>query len=100
MLFRSFQRNVGIGASCIPRKDIEERDRIGVSKMMWGSDYPHPEGTWPHTSTFLQENFSGFPEEDVRAILGENAVKWYGLNGTALSEIAARVGPERDNVLQ
>lgn len=94
-----FQRNIGIGASCIPRKDIEERDRIGVSKMMWGSDYPHPEGTWPNTATFLQENFSGFPKADVRAILGGNALEWYGLNEPALREIADRIGPSAEALI-
>ncbi|MFT5481922.1 MAG: putative TIM-barrel fold metal-dependent hydrolase [Halieaceae bacterium] len=88
-----FQRNIAVGASCVPRKDIEDRAQIGTNKMMWGSDYPHPEGTWPSTAQFLVENFSGFPEADVRAILGGNALEWYGLDEACLSEIAQRIGP-------
>jgi len=89
-----FARNIGVGASCIPRVDVEQRADIGVDKMMWGSDYPHPEGTWPTTEKILDEVFTGFPEADVRAILGENAVQFYGLDEPALREVADRIGPE------
>jgi predicted TIM-barrel fold metal-dependent hydrolase len=89
-----FKRNIGVGASCIPRCDVEIRDQVGVDKMMWGSDYPHPEGTWPQTESILDEVFSGFPGEDVAAILGQNAVKFYDLNESALRKVADRIGPE------
>lgn len=88
-----FARNIGVGASCIPRCDVETRDELGVDKMMWGSDYPHPEGTWPQTESILDEVFKGFPEADVRAILGGNAVNWYDLDRDALQAIAADIGP-------
>ncbi len=31
------------------RAECEIRDRIGVDRIMWGADYPHIEGTWPHS---------------------------------------------------
>lgn len=89
-----FARNIGVGASCIPRCDVEARADVGVDKMMWGSDYPHPEGTWPKTESILDEVFCGFPEADVRAILGENAVNFYGLDRTPLQSLADTIGPE------
>jgi predicted TIM-barrel fold metal-dependent hydrolase len=89
-----FRRNIGIGASCIPRSDVESRHQVGVDKMMWGSDYPHPEGTWPKTGEILDEVFKGFPAEDVAAILGRNAVDFYGLDEPALQAIADGIGPE------
>jgi predicted TIM-barrel fold metal-dependent hydrolase len=89
-----FARNINVGASCIPRGDVEARAELGVEKMMWGSDYPHPEGTWPKTQTILDEVFSGFPEADVRAILGENAVNFYGLDRAGLQDLADKIGPE------
>jgi predicted TIM-barrel fold metal-dependent hydrolase len=88
-----FQRNIGIGASCIPRIDVESRHQVGVDKMMWGSDYPHPEGTWPKTGEILDEVFKGFPAEDVAAILGRNAVDFYGLDEAALQAVADGIGP-------
>jgi len=89
-----FARNIGVGASCIPRCDVESRHELGVEKIMWGSDYPHPEGTWPTTEKILDEVFRGFPQEDVAAMLGENAVNFYGLDREALRKVADRVGPE------
>ncbi|MEP5763588.1 MAG: amidohydrolase family protein [Halieaceae bacterium] len=89
-----FARNIGVGASCIPRGDVEVREQLGVEKMMWGSDYPHPEGTWPQTESILDEVFKGFPAADVAAILGLNAVKFYDLDQPALRSLADRIGPE------
>ena len=37
------------------QEEAEARDAIGVDKLMWGSDYPHIEGTWPHTEAKLKE---------------------------------------------
>lgn len=89
-----FRRNVALGASCIPRGDVEIRHEVGLKQLMWGSDYPHPEGTWPHTGEALKEVFSGFPEADVRAILGENLIRFYDLDHSALEQIAERIGPD------
>jgi len=89
-----FNRNIRVGASCIPRADVELRNIIGVDNMMWGSDYPHPEGTWPHTDEYFKEVFSGIPESDGRKILGENAMDWYGLDRTKLQAVADEIGPE------
>ena len=60
---------------------------------MWGSDYPHPEGTWPHTADYFEKTFSNFPEEDGRRILGENAVDFYGLDRERLRAVANQIGP-------
>ncbi len=89
-----FRRNVGIGASCVKRPDLEMRDEIGLEKIMWGSDYPHPEGTWPHTREYFRETFAGLPERDGRRILGENAVEFYGLDRQRLQAVADEIGPE------
>jgi predicted TIM-barrel fold metal-dependent hydrolase len=88
-----FARNVALGASCVPRSDLELRDKIGVDRYMWGSDYPHPEGTWPNTQAYYQETFSGFPEEDGRKILGLNAIDWYDLDRDYLQNVANEIGP-------
>ena len=42
-----FNRNCWIAASVMGPAEIERRYQIGVDNLMWGSDYPHPEGTWP-----------------------------------------------------
>ena len=90
-----FRRNVGIGASCISRADAELRHQMGINQIMWGSDYPHPEGSWPLTQQHLFDSFNGLPEEEVALMLGENAVNFYGIDRDAAVAIAERVGPKR-----
>ena len=29
--------------------DVEGRQIVGVDRIMWGLDYPHHGGSWPHT---------------------------------------------------
>jgi predicted TIM-barrel fold metal-dependent hydrolase len=69
------------------------RDEVGVDNLCWGSDYPHYEGTWPDTRVSLRNTFSDVPEEDVRKILGENAVRALYLDREALAPVARAIGP-------
>lgn len=89
-----FARNIAIGASCVPRQDIELHSVLGEDKLMWGSDYPHPEGTWPNTAQYFKDTFSGLSETVGRKILGENAVEWYGLDRVRLQKVADEIGPD------
>jgi len=57
---------------------VQLRDRIGVENMLWGSDYPHAEATFPRSQQFLQRMFAGVPEADLRKITSENAAKMFG----------------------
>jgi predicted TIM-barrel fold metal-dependent hydrolase len=52
---------------------------IGVETLMWGSDYPHPDGVWPESSKYIEEQFAGLSPDVVRKITCENAGKFYGL---------------------
>jgi predicted TIM-barrel fold metal-dependent hydrolase len=79
----------------MPRREAELRHEIGLSNIMWGSDYPHPEGAWPHTRDQMTETFSGLPEADVTQMLGGNAVRFYGMDEKELTRIASRIGPEK-----
>jgi hypothetical protein len=89
-----FHRQVFLGASCMPRREAEMRDAIGVENIMWGSDYPHPEGTWPYTREQMRETFKGLPRTEIEAMLGGNAIGVYGFDRNALACIAERIGPE------
>jgi len=45
-----FRRNIWVGCSALPDEETTESYyKIGVDRVMWGTDYPHPEGTWPNT---------------------------------------------------
>jgi predicted TIM-barrel fold metal-dependent hydrolase len=89
-----FRRNVFLGASCMPRREVEQRRAIGLGNLMWGSDYPHPEGTWPETRRQLVETFRGIPAEERDALLGGNAARVYGFDAEKLAPLVARIGPE------
>jgi predicted TIM-barrel fold metal-dependent hydrolase len=54
-------------------------DDIGVETLMWGSDYPHPDGVWPESSKYIAEQFGHLPPDVVHKITCENAGKFYGL---------------------
>jgi predicted TIM-barrel fold metal-dependent hydrolase len=88
-----FQRQCYIGASFMPPHEGIDRHRIGVDKLMWGSDYPHMEGTWPNTMDSLRATFGTYPEDEIRSILGTTAADVYGFDLVALSEIADEIGP-------
>jgi predicted TIM-barrel fold metal-dependent hydrolase len=90
-----FHRQVFLGASCMPRREAELRHAIGMGNIMWGSDYPHPEGSWPYTREQMRETFHGLPEAEIAAMLGGNAVRLYGFDVEKLAPIVARVGPEK-----
>jgi predicted TIM-barrel fold metal-dependent hydrolase len=90
-----FARNVRIGASCMPRREAELRHEIGVGQIMWGSDFPHPEGSWPVTRDQMVGTFHDLPEDEIAAMLGGNAVEWYGFDIEKLAPTVARIGPEK-----
>jgi predicted TIM-barrel fold metal-dependent hydrolase len=51
----------------------------GPEPLMWGSDFPHPEGTWPRSREVTDRLFAGVDPRDKTAILGGNFAKLYGL---------------------
>ena len=88
-----FDRNVWIGASFPSPSEAEAIRKVGVHKVMWGSDYPHHEGTFPYNREHLRRSFSDWDEADLRAIFTDNAVEVYRFDAEALAPLAARIGP-------
>ncbi len=86
-------RHVHLGGSLMKRSEVEMRDEIGVDRIMWGTDYPHLEGAAPVHRLVLRHVFGGLPEDDVRAMLGTNAIELYGFDLDLLQSVADRVGP-------
>ena len=56
---------------------IRLRDIIGVDNMMWGSDYPHSESTFPRSRRILAEILSGVPDVEQAKIVGGNTARLY-----------------------
>jgi len=53
------------------------REVTGVETLLWSSDYPHPESTFPHSREVVDKLFKGVSEEDRAAITGGNLAKLY-----------------------
>jgi predicted TIM-barrel fold metal-dependent hydrolase len=73
--------------------EVAARHEVGLGNLMWGTDYPHNEGTWPRTRLAMRNTFASIPEDEVRQILGENALNVYDLDEEAIRAIAQRIGP-------
>ena len=54
---------------------IVTRHRIGVENIMFETDYPHGDGTWPDTQDVVEEVYGHLPDDELRAILCENAAR-------------------------
>ncbi|MBO0854283.1 MAG: amidohydrolase family protein [Nocardia sp.] len=88
-----WKRHCGVGTSLMRYGDVAVRHEIGIEKVMMGTDYPHMEGTWPNTHDWIRQTLGGIPENEARAILGENCIDFYGLDRPLLEKHAKRVGP-------
>jgi len=54
-------------------------DEMGAETLMWGSDYPHPDGIWPESEKYISEQFKELSPEVTRMITCDNAGRFYGL---------------------
>jgi len=52
---------------------------IAPDNVMWGSDYPHRDGTWPFSQKAIEAEFQGVDESTKRKMLWENVRRVYGI---------------------
>ncbi|XVQ07463.1 amidohydrolase family protein [Spirillospora sp. CA-255316] len=93
--------NVFFGASFASPYEIEQAIGHGLeSQLLWGSDYPHLEGTFVYpdgqdtpsvTRLALRHAFSAVASADTRRMVGENAIDVYNLDHTALAAVAGQI---------
>ncbi|MFJ5274118.1 amidohydrolase family protein [Streptomyces sp. NPDC088358] len=88
-----WRENCWVGASFMRPHEVPLRDRIGLDKIMWGSDYPHDEGTHPYSREGLRIAYAGLEREEVAAMVGGNAARVYGFDLERLAPLAAKAGP-------
>ncbi|MET1001759.1 MAG: amidohydrolase family protein [Acidimicrobiia bacterium] len=70
------QCSVTLGADRAP---LLTREITGVEPLLWASDYPHPEGTFPESQAVVTRIFEGLPENEISAIVAGNAARLYGI---------------------
>ena len=64
---------------------IRLRDVIGVDNMMWGSDYPHSESTFPQSRKILAEILEGVPADEQAKIVGGDTTRVYNFDVARLT---------------
>jgi len=88
-----FEQNCYVGVSQPGPADVDAMRELGLDKIMWGSDYPHNEGTGPYTREHLRQQFSDWKPAELQIILAENAARVYDFDLAKLQPLAAEFGP-------
>jgi predicted TIM-barrel fold metal-dependent hydrolase len=58
---------------------VKNRDLPGGRNIMWSTDYPHSETTWPDSQKNLERHFAGLSVDEMRPIVRDNAIKFFGI---------------------
>jgi len=81
-------------------EDAKALEAIGLERFMWGSDYPHDEGTYPFTRQHLRQVFPGVDASVMQRILAENAATLYDFDLGRLAPLATEFGPTVDELAE
>ena len=93
-----FAQSCWMGASFPGPADVAARKKMPSDRFMWGSDYPHDEGTPPYTREHLRQVLHDVPEPELRDILANNAAKLYDFDLEALAPLAEQYGPTPEEI--
>jgi predicted TIM-barrel fold metal-dependent hydrolase len=55
-------------------------DYVGPNKIMWATDYPHPDGFFPGAPKMIAKQLEGLSAETKRGVMAGGAMGFYGLN--------------------
>jgi predicted TIM-barrel fold metal-dependent hydrolase len=88
-----FAQNVWMGVSQPRPADVAARAQIGIDRFMWGSDYPHDEGTYPFTRETLRQVLPEIGLNEKQKFLAEICAKLYDFDLAKLAPFAAKFGP-------
>jgi predicted TIM-barrel fold metal-dependent hydrolase len=68
------------------------RDIIGTDRLMWGSDYPHAESTFPRSDELLATAFAGVPVDEQAMMVRGNCAAFYGFDPAVVERKATDLG--------
>jgi predicted TIM-barrel fold metal-dependent hydrolase len=60
-------------------RGLEHRHELGVDRIMWSTDFPHPATSWPNSQIVVEKNFEGIPADERDLIVAGNASRVYRL---------------------
>jgi predicted TIM-barrel fold metal-dependent hydrolase len=83
----------GFAAGPLDAKEVGQRHAVGVSNLLFGSDYIHTEGTFPNTRKHLASILAGVPSDESWAIVAGNAARLFGFDLDKLAQTAAAAQP-------
>ncbi|MFM5931401.1 MAG: amidohydrolase family protein [Novosphingobium sp.] len=72
-------RNVW-GSFIQDRTGVLCRNLPGGRNIMWSSDYPHSETTYPNSRKIIMRDFDGVPADETKAIICTNAKRFFKLD--------------------
>jgi len=55
-------------------------DEVGADNVMFETDYPHQDGTWPHSTQAARDQFGHLDDDLVVKIARGNAIRLFGLD--------------------
>jgi predicted TIM-barrel fold metal-dependent hydrolase len=93
-----WSRQCHVGASFMHPSDRRFWASLGVETVMWGSDYPHLESSFPYSREAIAVTFGGVAPATVEQILATNAAALYGFDLGRLNKVAVGIGPDRTKV--
>lgn len=53
-------------------------DVLGEENVMWGSDFPHPDGVWPDSQQYIEAELGHLPASTRHKVVCANAARLYG----------------------
>ena len=93
-----WQRQCHVGASFLRPTEVDVVRQIGIGNVMWGSDYPHVEGSHPHTDEHLRLTFGEMTEDEATTLLTTNAARLYKFDVEKLRPLAEQFCPTKAHV--
>ena len=60
-------------------RGLTQRHELGVERIMWSTDFPHPATSWPNSQAVVEKNFAGIPDAERDLIVAGNAAHLYGI---------------------
>src|SRR3989441_7720546 len=58
---------------------VKLRHEAGLENILWSSDYPHSDTTWPRSRKAVAEQFADVPPRERDLIVWRNAARLYGI---------------------
>lgn len=63
------------------RVGVKLLEELGEDNIMWGSDFPHPDGVWPDSQEFIEREVGHLPEAVRQKVVCDNAKRLYRFTG-------------------